>query len=57
MGNLLPMPRTYWTYYGWSRALLKMYPPATFEGGKDICQAFSGDQGVGEWDGDRGVIY
>ncbi len=45
------------TYHGWKAAVRKKYPEAKFEGNKDICQAFNGRFGVGEWDGAKGELY
>lgn len=45
------------TYHGWKAAIRKKYPDAKFEGNKDICQAFNGRVGVGEWDGAVGEVF
>lgn len=49
--------KTFSTYSGWRRYVLKMWPNATFDGDADICSAFVRGIGVGEWDGAEGVIY
>ena len=45
--------RSFQTYQAWKAAVKKINPNAKFDGDKDICTA----PGVGEWDGERGVIY
>lgn len=55
--------RTFRTYAGWKRAVKQLAPEAKFEGDKDIAYAFTPvgpsrkPEGIGEWDGDKGVIY
>jgi|JI10StandDraft_1071094.scaffolds.fasta_scaffold82641_5 hypothetical protein len=45
------------SYHAWKSAVRKKYPECKFEGNKDICQAFNGRIGVGEWDGAIGEIF
>ncbi len=45
--------RTFQTYEAWKRACRQIDPNVKFDGDKDICQAGK----VGEWDGDKGIIY
>jgi len=49
--------REYQTFGAWRKAILTMFPGATFEGNKDIAQASFHGMGVGEWDGATGSIY
>lgn len=44
-------------YGNWKRALKKIYPEVKFDGDKDICTALVGNKGIGEWDGEVGVVY
>lgn len=46
--------KEYQTYNAWREACKRINPNAQFEGDKDICQA---KPGIGEWGGDKGVIY
>ena len=46
--------KEYQTYAAWRAACKQANPNVQFEGDKDICQA---KPGVGEWGGDKGVIY
>lgn len=45
--------RTFQTYEAWKRACKQIDPNVKFDGDKDICQAGK----IGEWDGDKGIIY
>lgn len=45
--------KEYHTYQGWRTACKTKNPKVRFEGDKDICSA----PGVGEWDGEKGVVY
>lgn len=45
------------TFHGWKSLCRRNYPNCYFEGNKDICQAFVGPKGVGEWDGAKGIVY
>ena len=50
------------SFNAWKAAVRRQYPEATFEGNKDICQAFHRQSkskiiGVGEWDGAVGEVY
>lgn len=53
--------RTFRTFPAWKSALRKLDSSVTFEGDKDIAQAFvtknGKKSGVGEWDGETGTIY
>ena len=45
--------KVFQTYEAWKRACKQIDPNVKFEGDRDICQAGK----VGEWDGDKGIIY
>lgn len=45
--------RVFQTYEAWKRACRQIDPNVKFDGDIDICQAGK----IGEWDGDKGVIY
>jgi len=45
--------RTFQTYEAWKRACKQIDPNVKFDGDIDICQAGK----IGEWDGDKGIIY
>ena len=47
----------YGTFETWKRAVIGMFPTAKIEGNKDIASARFGKWGVGEWDGEVGIIY
>jgi uncharacterized protein (TIGR02996 family) len=49
--------REYQTYASWRKGVFNMFPIATFQGNKDIAQAFCFGRSVGEWDGATGSIY
>ena len=49
--------REYQSFGTWRKAIMTEFPGVTFEGNKDIAQALFHGTGVGEWDGERGVIY
>lgn len=46
--------KEYYSYNGWKVACKAANPSARFEGDKEICNALPG---VGEWDGEKGVVY
>ena len=45
--------KEYHTYQAWRTACKAKNPAVRFEGDKEICNA----PGVGEWDGEKGVVY
>lgn len=45
--------RVFQTYEAWKRACRQIDPNVKFDGDIDICQAGK----IGEWDGDKGIIY
>lgn len=47
----------YNSWNAWMKALKTMYSNVTFEGDKEIANAFVDGKGVGEWDGVVGIIY
>ena len=55
----------YSSFITWKSAIKRLNPGAWFDGDKDICNAFTGTKpykrketlGVGEWDGEKGVVY
>lgn len=49
--------REYQSFGTWRKAIMAEFPGVTFDGNKDIAQALFYGTGVGEWDGERGVIY
>lgn len=46
--------KEYRTYEGWKAACRAMNANVQFEGDKEICNA---KPGIGEWDGEKGIIY
>jgi hypothetical protein len=49
--------REYKTYDSWRAAVKKVDANATYDGDKDICQAFTADKKpIGQWEGDVGSI-
>ena len=46
--------RTFQTYNAWRASCKAINPNVQFEGDKDMCQA---KPGIGEWDGNEGIIY
>lgn len=45
------------SFQAWKRALRQRFVNLTFEGDKDICQAWSNGKYVGEWDGETGEVF
>jgi len=49
--------REYRTFAAWKKAVQNLFPGATYDGNKDIAHAAFYGMGIGEWDGETGIIY
>ncbi len=49
--------KTYSSFSSWRVAVEKLFPCARIEGNKEIAFAKNGNTGVGEWDGETGILY
>jgi hypothetical protein len=51
------MSKRFQTFQGWKRAVRERCANVTFEGDKDICQAWGDGKYAGEWDGETGEVF